>query len=172
MANRKNPRPTLGELSYAELEAAVARLVKRSRVTKSGCWVTETRKYSQVSIRNWPFLGHVVAWRLFRGDIPDDLELDHFECQYPPCWNPWHVDPVTHYENMARHHEQKFGQREALPPIWERQPGYSSSRVRGWREANREHVHEYDAAYYAKNKDRLNARVREWKRNRRSEQKG
>ncbi|MFD1656981.1 hypothetical protein ACFSL4_01705 [Streptomyces caeni] len=33
--------------------------------------------------------------------IPDGLELDHL-CRRPACWNPWHLDPVTHAVNVLR----------------------------------------------------------------------
>ena len=44
---------------------------------------------------------HRVAYELYRGSIPDGLELDHL-CRNPWCVNPWHVEPVTHRENMLR----------------------------------------------------------------------
>ena len=136
MAIRRNPRP---DLSPDLVSGAILRLTSRSSETEAGCWEVDTQQhagYASVSIKNWPFLAHRVAYLFFRGDIPDHLtDLDHFECQNKRCWNPWHVEPVTHQENMARHNLKKYGARK-LAPIWKRQPGYSTQRVREWRAAN------------------------------------
>jgi hypothetical protein len=47
-------------------------------------------------------LAHRYAYEQLRGPIPNDLVLDHFACDNPPCVNPWHVRPVTHWENSSR----------------------------------------------------------------------
>jgi len=138
---RPRPRPVLSELSHRELQEAVDRLTARTEIEgPKGCWITRkglTAGYSQVSIHGWPQLGHVVSYTLMRGIIPEGLELDHVDCVSRACWNPWHVEPVTHEENMARHREKKYGTRK-LPPIWVRQPGYSTERVRAWRKQQKE----------------------------------
>lgn len=46
-------------------------------------------------------LAHRVVYERFVGPIPDGLELDHL-CSNPPCVNPWHLEPVTHAENLRR----------------------------------------------------------------------
>lgn len=42
---------------------------------------------------------HRVAYMVFKGDIPDDLEIDH-SCGVRSCINPYHLRVVTHHENM------------------------------------------------------------------------
>ena len=142
-------------------------------MTEGGCWETPAglnKGYSQVSVEGVPRGGHRVAYLALRGDIPDGLHLDHFYCQNKACWNPWHVEPVTMQENFARSRELRHGSRK-LDPIWERQPGYSTGRVQEWRARDPERVKEYDRAYREKNREQINARVREWKRKRRQRQK-
>lgn len=119
----------------------MARLKDRTVIEgPRGCWVAQSgfiNGYAQVSIHGWPQLGHVVSYTAERGKIPEGMELDHVDCVSKACWNPWHVEPVTHAENMARYREKKYGARK-LPPIWVRQPGYSTERVREWRRKQKE----------------------------------
>lgn len=44
---------------------------------------------------------HQAAWEILRGPVPDGLELDHI-CRVPACWNPEHLEPVTHAVNCLR----------------------------------------------------------------------
>lgn len=44
---------------------------------------------------------HRLAYIEANGAIPDGLELDHL-CRNPPCYNPDHLEAVTHAENMRR----------------------------------------------------------------------
>jgi HNH endonuclease len=43
---------------------------------------------------------HRLGWKLLRGDIPGDKELHH-RCGVYACWNPDHLELVTHAENLA-----------------------------------------------------------------------
>lgn len=59
---------------------------------------------------------HRFAYELLVGPIPDGLELDHLchtedltchpirqePCRHRACCNPWHMEPVTHAENLRR----------------------------------------------------------------------
>lgn len=44
---------------------------------------------------------HMVSYELFRGQIPDGLELDHL-CRVRSCVNPDHLEAVTRSENIKR----------------------------------------------------------------------
>lgn len=44
---------------------------------------------------------HREAYKAFKGEIPDGLELDHL-CRVRNCVNPDHLEPVTRLENARR----------------------------------------------------------------------
>lgn len=44
---------------------------------------------------------HRMTYRWYKGEIPEDLELDHL-CQVRCCANPEHMEPVTNKENFDR----------------------------------------------------------------------
>src|SRR5687767_10789272 len=85
------------------------RIVAKVSVNQqSGCWVWTGSMYrsgyAQIRMggRGGPLRrAHRVAFEIFRGPIPDGLELDHL-CRVKACVNPWHLEPVTHAENMLR----------------------------------------------------------------------
>jgi hypothetical protein len=48
---------------------------------------------------------HQVAYEHFIGPIPEGYEIDHVwerGCRYRDCWNPEHLEAVTHRQNMRR----------------------------------------------------------------------
>lgn len=73
------------------------------------CWIwtagPDGNGYGQFIVmrgkRGWPIGAHRMAWILLRGDIPDDLDLDHL-CRVHACVRPDHLDPVTNQENIRR----------------------------------------------------------------------
>ena len=48
-----------------------------------------------------PEYAHRVIYRLMVGPIPLGMELDHL-CRNRRCFNPNHMQPVTHRENVLR----------------------------------------------------------------------
>lgn len=69
-------------------------------ICENGCWEWvggRCKGYGSWGGR----LAHRIVYRLERGAIPGDQELDHL-CRNPLCVNPSHLEPVTHGENLAR----------------------------------------------------------------------
>ena len=51
-----------------------------------------------------------LLYQFFRGEIPSKRVLDHVVCNNPRCINPWHVEPRTQKQNLARVDiKQNFG---------------------------------------------------------------
>lgn len=67
--------------------------------------------YGRTRWRGDGMQAHVRAWRMFRGDIPPGLELDHL-CGNPWCVNEEHLEPVTHLENIRRGRGPKVTQEQ------------------------------------------------------------
>lgn len=72
----------------------------------TGCWEFQGVRiakgygkfYYQGQLRN----AHRVAYELFKGQIPEGMQVDHFACDNPPCCNPDHLRLVTARENLLR----------------------------------------------------------------------
>lgn len=73
----------------------------------SGCWLwlgaTLGKGYGQMqlgrSADKQERLAHRVAWRLFKGPIPEGLDVLH-HCDVPSCVNPDHLFLGTDFDNM------------------------------------------------------------------------
>ena len=73
---------------------------------KTQCWEwTKSRfsstGYGRISIRYKSWCAHVISYKLFVGEVPAGLELDHL-CRIRHCVNPNHLEPVTRKENVIR----------------------------------------------------------------------
>ena len=73
---------------------------------QSQCWIAETRGgpgYGWWSSREHGVRGyaHRISYEFFSGPIPEGLSLDHL-CKNKACYNPRHLEPVTHQENCKR----------------------------------------------------------------------
>jgi HNH endonuclease len=72
----------------------------------SGCWLwmgnVDRKGYGRLGFRkNRNALAHRVTYKFLYGIVPAGLELDHL-CRVPLCYNPAHLEPVTHQVNMRR----------------------------------------------------------------------
>jgi hypothetical protein len=88
------------------VDRVLARCVEGELFEGTPCWVVtralDSSGYGSIAdddgIRT---SAHRVTYKHFIAPIPEGLELDH-RCRVRACANPWHTEPVTHAENMAR----------------------------------------------------------------------
>ncbi len=98
------PIPTDSE-SYCALVSRFMRFVIEEENT--GCWIwigaVNSKHYPCFGIAgNRSVLAHRLSWRLFRGDIPAGLEIDHRRCDQKVCVNPNHLELATTRDNVLR----------------------------------------------------------------------
>lgn len=78
-------------------------------IQESGCWdwtgSSSSEGYGVIHVHNHKRSttrqAHRVVYERYRGLIPTQLQLDHL-CRRRCCVNPWHLEPVTHKENILR----------------------------------------------------------------------
>lgn len=79
-------------------------LARITKDTKTGCWLdTKANKdgYARISYQGRPWLVHRAVYTELVGEIPQNLELDHY-CENRNCCNPDHLEPVAPQVNTAR----------------------------------------------------------------------
>jgi len=69
------------------------------------CWLWTAAKnedgYGIFKVDGAVTRSHIWSYVFHVGPVPDRLELDHL-CRVRACANPWHLEPVTHAENVRR----------------------------------------------------------------------
>ena len=93
------------------MDAEKAALVVEGKFIRSdGCWEWTAWKnpkgYGCLSLPKpgggqTKHFAHRVLFELYRGPIPEGLQLDHL-CRNRSCVNPDHLEPVTCQENLLR----------------------------------------------------------------------
>jgi hypothetical protein len=84
----------------------ISRFLAKVEVNEAGCWIwTGARQgnngYGNFRVNGCNVGAHRWAYEFYRGEIARDVELDH-TCRVRPCANPWHLEVVTHAENIRR----------------------------------------------------------------------
>jgi hypothetical protein len=85
----------------SELERLLDRTVLEPTHPELGtCWrfTGMTTPYGRIAKAQDSYT-HRLGWKLLRGPIPAGKELHH-RCGVYACWNPDHLEPVTHAENQ------------------------------------------------------------------------
>ncbi len=69
------------------------------------CWEwgggKTTQGYGTVRVEGMTKYVHRITYEAIIGPIPAGCEIDHI-CRNPPCYNPEHLEAITHLENMGR----------------------------------------------------------------------
>jgi hypothetical protein len=95
----REPRP---RSRRTELERLIDLTVLGSTHPELGtCWLFTgtTTPYGRIAKAQDSYT-HRLGWKLLRGPIPEGGELHH-QCGVYACWNPDHLQLVTHAENLA-----------------------------------------------------------------------
>jgi hypothetical protein len=107
---------------FARISETEREIIFWQRVNRNGpivkpelgrCWIYEqdsTYPYGRVGWFGIWVYAHQLTYTFLRGRVPKPLELDHL-CENKICCNPWHLEAVTHMENMRR-----FGLRKTHCP--------------------------------------------------------
>jgi hypothetical protein len=87
------------------------RILRRRQITDDGCWnylgKHNPNGYAAMSVGSTQDgtqrdeYVHRLAYELWVGPIPSGLQIDHL-CRNKGCFNPEHLEPVTHTENQRR----------------------------------------------------------------------
>ena len=95
----------------------LVRFLSKFDAASHSCWIwTGTiykRGYGYFGLKGKMKSAHRLSYQLFRGDIPAGIEIDHIchsnsaceaksQCLHRRCVNPWHMELVTHLENIQR----------------------------------------------------------------------
>jgi hypothetical protein len=146
-------------------------------VTDCMVWVGKRNRagYGYVCTGGRTLLAHRVAYETFRGPLNPLLDPDHL-CRFPPCVNPWHLEEVTHRENLLRAPGSLIaiaaskiacdnGHAFAPGNIYYTKAGHrrcgecNRIRARRWHEANRELANRQRLERYRRRKERLESSV-------------
>lgn len=96
-------------------EEILALLEERTyKCPDTGCWIWQGQTsgngrgggYGRVALGGTTMAVHRVAYTHFYGIIPHKKQIDHL-CKNRACWNPDHLDMVTHKQNQRRRRNGK-----------------------------------------------------------------
>lgn len=108
----------LKQAHETEVEFRKRLLLTKRNIDANGCWLwtgsLTDGGYGYSSVNYKRKLVHITSYELFKGPVPEGLRLDHL-CPklfnltdkaarrfIRRCFNPDHLEPVTHGENIRR----------------------------------------------------------------------
>lgn len=145
------------------------------------CWewtaYRDKKGYGKFQVGNKARGAHKVAWELLMGPVPHGLDLDHL-CRNPPCVNPDHLEPVTRRENVLRginaipgkHHHMAQRTHCVNGHEYTEENSYHRVDRAGHKQCKTCH-RERDRAWRQANREKHNARAREYHRRKAQERK-
>lgn len=87
------------------------------------CWVWSGRlnekgygRCSRGPGRTFSDRAHRRMYEMAFGPVPEGLEVDHL-CHVRSCCNPWHLEAVTHEENLRRRDERRRSEQSDVAAI-------------------------------------------------------
>lgn len=126
------------------------RFLAKVRKDAAGCWIWQASRsgggprsvsmsdggypYGQFWLKQFgrPIGAHRAAWILFRGPIPDGLQVDH-KCENTLCVNPEHLELVTNEVNARRSTRGRVTECKHGHPYDKANTGWKHDPVRGLR---------------------------------------
>lgn len=98
-------------IPFSSVEERLQYLVPKIRVSDvnfyegTPCWEWTrslgARGYGQFNCDHQRFYSHIEMYKLYKGIIPDGLQIDHL-CRNTACCNPAHLEAVTQAVNIRR----------------------------------------------------------------------
>lgn len=84
-------------------------MIENSDVGDNGCWIWKGPHsgdergggYGRIALGGTTMAVHRVSFTHFFGIIPHKKQIDH-KCNNRLCWNPSHLELVTHKQNQRR----------------------------------------------------------------------
>lgn len=74
-------------------------------IDDKGCWVWNAARsqagYGMIAWEGSTRTAHGLCWEAYEGSVAEGFELDHL-CHNRACCSPYHLESVTHQENMRR----------------------------------------------------------------------
>lgn len=68
------------------------------------CWIWsrgKTNGYGEIKVKGKTLYAHRAMFEKYFGPVPAGTEIDHL-CRNRSCVNPFHLDPVSHKDNLRR----------------------------------------------------------------------